>query len=151
MWPGIPEPTRVWLWLFDRCRLVYRVVFWWQRRYTSHMTIMFTYQTPTRHALLAHEKRHLCRRLFHELSTLRKFNMMFVWKQLSCFVLHSVDVQSSSTFLSVVLLLASLNSNNKIITVRMTSCHSAHGVTACIAANHASFSCIRQVAPICNT
>jgi len=23
----LPEPTRVWLWLFGRCRLVYRVVF----------------------------------------------------------------------------------------------------------------------------
>jgi len=28
-------------------------------RYFDHVTIMFPYQTPTRHALLAHEKRHL--------------------------------------------------------------------------------------------
>jgi len=27
--------------------------------YTSHVTTMFAYQTPNRHALLAHEKRHL--------------------------------------------------------------------------------------------
>jgi len=26
---------------------------------------MFTYQTPTRHALLAHEKRHLCLKVAH--------------------------------------------------------------------------------------
>jgi len=57
---SLPEPTRVWLRLFGRCRLVSGIPsrFWWQRRYTSHVTTMFTYQTPTRHALLAHEKRH---------------------------------------------------------------------------------------------